>query len=85
MYHNVIRSVLDMDISSNIEQLAWDEWNLEHLTKRGVIPEEVAEVLNGNPVIRDTDKNRLAVISPTQAGRVAMVIIGPDPTITGLY
>jgi hypothetical protein len=48
-----------------IEELDRDDWNREHIRKHEISPEEVAEVLSGKPVIRDTYKNRLGVIGPT--------------------
>jgi uncharacterized DUF497 family protein len=74
-----------MDDHPRIEQLAWDDWNREHLKKHHVTPEEAAEVLVDRPVIRDTYKNRYAAIGPTRTGRMLTVIVGPDPAIPNLF
>lgn len=62
-----------------IDRLVWDDWNREHLTKHGVSPEEVEEVVAGEPLVRETYKQRLLLIGSNLSGRMLTVILGPVP------
>ena len=62
-----------------IEFLAWDDWNLAHITKHEVSPEEVREVVFGTAVAFPTYKNRHKLVGPTGSGRVLSVVVGQVP------
>jgi hypothetical protein len=62
-----------------IDALAWDDWNLDHITKHSVTPVEVEEVITSQAIYRASYKNRIVVTGPTPAGRMLTVIIGESP------
>ena len=62
-----------------IDRLHWDDWNRDHIAKHAVRPEEAEEVVAGDPIYRESYKNRLAVTGPTVAGRMLTVIVGAVP------
>lgn len=41
-----------------IEELIWDDWNVEHVADHGVDPEEVEEVCFGRPLVRRAGTTR---------------------------
>jgi hypothetical protein len=59
-----------------IRRLIWDAWNVAHIARHHVIPEEVEEVCHGQPVTSQTSKGRLMpwVDAPN---RMLTVIPGP--------
>lgn len=69
----------------NVEQLSWDAWNRDHIAKDGVSEGDVAEVIAGTSVYRETYKNRLQVIGPTRAGNILAIVIGPVPEQPSIY
>ena len=42
-----------MDFREGFRGLHWDKWNVEHIGKHGVVPQEVEEVIAGWAVLRD--------------------------------
>jgi uncharacterized DUF497 family protein len=68
-----------------IDRFHWDDWNLDHIARHAVLPEEAEEVVAGTPVVRETYKQRLQLIGPTLAGRILSVVAGPVPNQPGVY
>ncbi len=67
-----------------IRRLLWDAWNVAHIARHAVTPEEVEEVCQGRPWTSQTYKERIRVIGPTRAGRMLTVILAPQADI-GVY
>ncbi len=67
-----------------IRLLIWDTWNITHIARHQVIPEEVEYVCHGEPIVSDTYKKRLRVVGPTRSGRVLTVILAPEDE-DGIY
>jgi len=66
-----------------IRRLIWDSWNIEHVARHQVTPDEVEEVCHGDPVVQEGKKGRSLVFGPTKAGRMLTVVL--DPEGRGLY
>jgi hypothetical protein len=49
----------------SIRRLIWDPWNVGHIARHRVTPEEVEEVCHGEPVTSQTYKGRIRVVGPT--------------------
>jgi uncharacterized DUF497 family protein len=62
-----------------IDELEWDEWNLEHIKKHGITVSEVEEATGGDAIYRASYKNRLLLTAPTSAGQMVTVVIGESP------
>lgn len=62
-----------------VESLAWDDWNLVHITKHEVSPAEIEDVVFGFVVVFPSYKNRHKLVSLTSFGRVLSVVIGQVP------
>lgn len=60
-----------------VRRLIWDTWNIAHIARHDVIPEEVEEVCHGQPMTSQTYKGRLRVVGPTRNGRMLTVILAP--------
>ena len=60
-----------------IRRLIWDTWNVAHIARHEVTPDEVEEVCHGNFVARQTYRGRLILIRPTHSGRLLALVVGP--------
>ena len=58
-------------------RLIWDPWNVAHIARHHVTPEEVEEVYHGQPVTSQTYKGRIRVVGPTRRRRMLTVILAP--------
>jgi hypothetical protein len=61
-----------------VRRLIWDPWNVGHILRHEVSPEEVEEVCHSDHIIRETYKGRLILIGPTVAGRLLAVVLAPE-------
>ena len=68
-----------------VRRLVWDPWNVAHIARHGVTPDEAEEVCHGAPVTSTTHHDRLRVIGPTQAGRMLTVILDSEPDQVDVY
>lgn len=62
----------------NVQKLIWDSWNIAHVARHNVIPEEVEQVCHINPIVQKGKKGRLHIFGPTEAGRMLTVILDPE-------
>jgi uncharacterized DUF497 family protein len=60
-----------------VRRLIWDTWNIAHIARHDVIPEEVEEVCHGQPMTSQTYNGRLRVVGPTRSRRMLTVILAP--------
>jgi uncharacterized protein len=67
-----------------VRRLIWDAWNVGHIARHAVLPEDVEQVCHSNPVVQAGKKGRLLVLGPTGDGRVLAVILDPEPD-AGIY
>jgi hypothetical protein len=68
-----------------IRRLVWDSWNVAHIARHDVTPEEVEEVCHSEPVVQIGNKGRSLVFGPTLAGRMLTVVLDPEPPDEGVY
>ena len=61
----------------DIRQLIWDEWNIAHIARHDVLPDEVEEVCQSQHVEHEAYGGRVMVIGRTQAGRMLSVVLAP--------
>jgi hypothetical protein len=62
-----------------IHRLIWDTWNVAHIARHGVTPDEVDELCNAGPLVQEGNESRLVVSGKTAASRFLVVIIAPTP------
>jgi uncharacterized DUF497 family protein len=66
-----------------ISEIIWTERDVAHLTRHGVTPEEVEEVLASRPVWRrgrthlETKRKSAYAFGQTQAGRYLFIVLSP--------
>ena len=60
-----------------IRKLIWDEWNIDHIARHGVEPEEVERVCKGKHLARRGREGTYTVTGQTQAGRYLTIILAP--------
>ena len=65
------------------DTLRWNQWNIEHIARHGVIPDEVEEVCAARFIVRESYGGRFVVIGQTLAERTLAFILEPD--YDGLY
>ena len=61
-----------------IGRLIWDDWNVAHIARHDVVPEEVEQVCHGHYIVREGYKGRIMLIGPTRAGRMLAVVLDPE-------
>ena len=66
MYNNT--DIVNSDLI--VKKLEWDELNIAHIARHNVSPDEVAEVCNREPVVKEGHENRLFVIGSTNTDRL---------------
>jgi uncharacterized protein len=60
-----------------VRRLIWDIWNIAHIARHDIIPDEVEEVCHATPVTAATYKSRIRVVGPTRSSRMLTVILAP--------
>jgi uncharacterized DUF497 family protein len=68
----------------DIRRLRWDDWNVGHIARHQVSPEEVEEVWHSDYIIREAYGGRIVLIGPTSTGRTLAVVLDPEPE-EGVY
>lgn len=66
-----------------IGKLVWDVWNVAHIARHSVTPDEVEEVCHGDFVVQLGKKGRSLVFGPLKSGKMITVVI--DPLGRGIY
>lgn len=61
-----------------IRRLIWDSWNVAHIARHQVNPEEVEEICHTDPVVQQGDKGRSLVFGQTKSGRMLTVVLDPE-------
>ena len=59
----------------HIRRLRWENWNIAHIARHGVTPEEVEEVCHGDFFLLQGTKRRIILIGPTDAGQILAVVL----------
>ena len=62
---------------TDILRLIWDDWNIAHIARHAVVPEEVEQVCQGLPMFSETYGDRLRVVGPTRRRRMLTIILAP--------
>ena len=60
-----------------VRLLLWDDWNVVHIARHEVTPDEVEQVCHGNHAIREGYRSRVILLGPTQNERMLAVILEP--------
>lgn len=66
-----------------IKKLVWDEWNIAHIARHDVIPDEVEQVCHGEYVVQLGKKGRSLIFGSTKSLRIITIVI--DPLGNGAY
>ena len=61
-----------------IERLIWDEWNIAHIARHNVVPEEVEEAIKNRAIFEKGKKGRIRLIAPTQENRMLAIILDSE-------
>lgn len=62
-----------------IRRLIWDPWNVAHIARHGVTPEEVEEACHaGDPYTDQGKQGRIRLLGLTVSGRMLAVILDPE-------
>ena len=62
----------------NIKKLIWDSWNIAHIARHDVVPEEVEFVCHNDPLVQEGKKGRLLVIGLTSDEKYLAVILDAE-------
>jgi hypothetical protein len=59
-----------------VEELIWDAWNISHIARHHIVPEEIYEVCRKKPIVqRGTKHNRLVLLGSTSDDRLMNVVL----------
>jgi len=59
-----------------VRKLIWDAWNISHIARHHIVPEEVYEICREKPVVqRGTKRNRLVILGTTSDDRLVNVVL----------
>ncbi len=53
----------------------WNEWDIEHITKHNVTPQEVEEACYNQPISRRTKDGLYIVYGQSDAGRYLFIVV----------
>ena len=67
----------------SILHLIWDSWNVAHIARHEVTPDEVEEVCQSDSLVQEGKKSRLLILGFTKMGRMLTVIL--DREGEGIY
>lgn len=60
-----------------IRKLVWDEWNIDHIAKHNVEPEEVEEACKSKNLFNKWKNKTYRVIGQTEDGRYLTIFLAP--------
>ena len=66
-----------------VRRLIWDSWNVAHIARHQVNPNQAEEVCHADPVVQQGNKGRYLVFGPAKSGRLLTVVL--DPKGEGIY
>lgn len=61
-----------------VKKLIWDEWNIAHISRHKVLPEEVEEVCRGSYIAYESHDGRFKVIGTTKQERILLIVLDPE-------
>ena len=64
-------------IKIDLEQLIWDNWNINHIKKHKVKPEEVEQVIESKTKTLESYQKRLLVLGQTNKKRLLTLVLEP--------
>ena len=68
-----------------VNQLIWNQWNVDHIARHDVTPEQVEEACQGNPIVRESYSGCVMVIGPTKARKMIAAVLSPVDEEAGIY
>lgn len=68
---------------ARIRRLRWDDWNVAHIARHEVTPEEVAEVCHGDFILLQGKQGRTLLLGPSHESRMLAVVL--DHEGEGIY
>lgn len=60
-----------------IRRLVWDEWNIDHIARHNVEPEEIEEVCKSKNLFNRWKNKTYRVIGQTEDGRYITIFLAP--------
>lgn len=61
-----------------VQRLVWDDWNIAHIARHDMVPDDVEEVCHSDPIVSETYSDRLRVVGLTGSGEILTVILAPE-------
>ncbi|MBU0694029.1 MAG: BrnT family toxin [Candidatus Omnitrophica bacterium] len=62
-----------------IKGFDWNRWNIEHIDRHSVTPQEVEEACYNQPISRKTKNGLYIVYGQTDAGRYLFIVVRYNP------
>lgn len=61
-----------------VRRLIWDPWNVIHIARHGITPEEAEQACHGRHITLATHHDRLLLLGVTAGGRTIILILHPE-------
>lgn len=59
-----------------VRKFIWDSWNIQHLARHNITPDEVEAVCHNQPIVlRGQQKNRLVLIGETEENLILVIVL----------
>ena len=61
-----------------IKRLIWDKWNIAHIAKHKIIPDEVEKICHSAALVEKGHTGRLLIIGLAKVNKMITVIVDPE-------
>lgn len=61
-----------------IKRLIWDKWNIAHIAKHKIIPDEVEKICHSDALVEKGHTGRLLIIGLAKVNKMITVIVDPE-------
>ncbi len=60
---------------SELNELVWDHFNSEHISKHGITQDEVTQACTNHKLVLQANNNRLLLIGKSSSGKLISVVL----------
>ena len=60
-----------------VNKLIWVKSNVPHIARHAVTPDEVEQVCQREPIVKEAKQGRIMAIGQTETGRILAIVLAP--------
>lgn len=65
-------------VKISVNQIIWDDWNINHIKKHKLEPKEIKQALKSKTKSLKSYNNRLLILGRTKAKRLLIIVLAPE-------